>query len=499
MYIYHKSIQSHLTNAGVCTKMKSEVSNNMGVLAGFMVPHPPMIVPDVGRGSEQQIEETTNAYEKVAKEIAELAPDTIIITSPHTVMYADYFHISPGRGAKGDFGDFRAPSVTFDETYDEELVRKLCQITAEHGFPAGTMGERDKRLDHGTMVPLYFIRKHIKTAKIVRIGLSGLSLADHYQLGIYIRDAVMNLGRRAVFVASGDLSHKLQSYGPYGFAPEGPVYDERIMDTAKRAAFGEMLDFDPNFCQKAAECGHKSFVIMAGAFDGIDVNAEVYSHQDVTGVGYGIAAFRPADEGNPTGSENDRRFLDILAKKLADERDAADPYVRLAWFCIENYVKFRKKVNRPGDLPNTLREALPAEIFKKRAGAFVSIHKCGDLRGCIGTILPTTDCIAKEIAGNAVSASSRDPRFNEITENELRFLDVSVDILGEPEPIASREELDVKRYGVIVTCGMKRGLLLPDLDGVDDVDTQVSIAMKKGGISPSDNYSLERFEVIRHK
>nr|MCR5823054.1 AmmeMemoRadiSam system protein A [Lachnospiraceae bacterium] len=126
-------------------------------------------------------------------------------------------------------------------------------------------------------------------------------------------------------------------------------------------------------------------------------------------------------------------------------------------------------------------------------------HKCGDLRGCIGTILPTTDCIAQEIANNAVSASSRDPRFEPITENELRFLDVSVDILGEPEPIESLEELDVKRYGVIVTCGMKRGLLLPDLEGVDDVDTQVSIAMKKGGISPSDDYRLERFEVIRHK
>lgn len=470
----------------------------MGIIAGFMVPHPPMIVPEVGRGSEEQIIETTTAYNKVAREIAELAPDTIIITSPHSIMYADYFHISPGNGAKGDFGDFRAPSVAFDETYDTELVQKLCRIADEHGFPAGTLGERDKRLDHGTMVPLYFIRKYLKAAKIVRISLSGLSLADHYQLGIYIQDAVNALGRRAVFVASGDLSHKLQTYGPYGFAPEGPVYDERIMDTANRAAFGEMLDFDPSFCQKAAECGHKSFVIMAGAFDGVKISSEVYSHQDVTGVGYGIASFHPIKDGEPEPSE-DRRFLKILAEKIDKEKAVADPYARLAMFCVENYVKFRRKVNIPKDLPDQLREALPAEIFNRRAGAFVSIHKCGDLRGCIGTILPTTDCIAQEIANNAVSASSRDPRFEAIRENELKYLDVSVDILGEPEPIASREELDVKRYGVIVTCGMKRGLLLPDLEGVDDVDTQVSIAMKKGGISPTDNYSLERFEVIRHK
>ncbi len=465
----------------------------MGILAGYMVPHPPMIVPDVGHGSEQQIEETTAAYTRVAKEIAELAPDTIIITSPHTVMYADYFHISPGSGAKGDFGSFRAPNVTFDEPYDTELVQTLCRIADEHHFPAGTLGERDKRLDHGTMVPLYFIRKYLPGAKIVRIGLSGLSLADHYQLGIYIRDAVNTLSRKAVFVASGDLSHKLQTYGPYGFAPEGPIYDDRIIDLAKRAAFGEMLEFDPSFCQKAAECGHKSFVIMAGAFDGMSVTSEVYSHQDVTGVGYGIASFRP------TGDDEDRRFLKKFAEKLEKEREAADPYARLAWFCVENYVKYQRSINIPKDLPESLLKVLPEEIFKKQAGAFVSIHKCGDLRGCIGTILPTTDCIAQEIANNAVSASSRDRRFEPITENELKFLDVSVDILSAPEPIDSRDMLDVKRYGVIVTCGFKRGLLLPDLEGVDDVDTQVAIAMKKGGISPDENYSLERFEVIRHK
>ena len=470
----------------------------MGILAGFMVPHPPMIVPEVGRGSEEQIIETAKAYEKVAREIEELAPDTIIITSPHTVMYGDYFHISPGMKAAGNFGDFRAPNISFDETYDTELVQKISSIADAHRFPAGTLGERDKRLDHGTMVPLYFIRKCLKTAKIVRIGLSGLSLPDHYQLGIYIQNAVNALGRKAVFVASGDLSHKLQSYGPYGFAPEGPIYDKRIMDVAKRAAFGEMFDFDPTFCQKAAECGHKSFVIMAGAFDGTKVSSEVYSHQDVTGVGYGIASFYPI-KGSENEPDEDRRFLKILTEKIDKEKAVADPYARLAMFCVENYVKFRRKVNITKDLPDQLREALPAEIFKRRAGAFVSIHKCGDLRGCIGTILPTTDCIAQEIANNAVSASSRDPRFEPITENELRFLDVSVDILGEPEPIESLEELDVKRYGVIVTCGMKRGLLLPDLEGVDDVDTQVSIAMKKGGISPSDDYRLERFEVIRHK
>ena len=142
---------------------------------------------------------------------------------------------------------------------------------------------------------------------------------------------------------------------------------------------------------------------------------------------------------------------------------------------------------------------LPPEMLHQQAGAFVSIHEHGRLRGCIGTIMPVTESLAQEIIDNAVSAATRDPRFNPITPDELEWLEISVDVLGEPEQISSRDELDVKRYGVIVTSGSRRGLLLPDLDGVDTVDQQVDIAMRKGGISPRDKYRLERFEVIRHE
>ncbi len=464
----------------------------MGILASFMVPHPPLIVPDVGRGGEEKVRETINAYEAVAREIAELAPETIIITSPHTTMYRDYFHISPGVGAEGNFGDFGAPRVKFDEVYDHELVNQISAMAFEDDFPAGFEGERKKLLDHGTMVPLYFIRKYYSEGDIIRIGLSGLSLAEHYQLGIYIKEAVEALNRRAVFVASGDLSHKLQDYGPYGFAPEGPVYDQRIMDVAGRAAFGEMLDFDDDFCDRAAECGHRSFVIMAGALDGVAVDAHVFSHQDVTGVGYGICSFYPK------GADPDRCFLKQRLKGLEEERAKSDGYVQLARASMESYIRNRKRLRVPKDIPDELRSVLPEEMFRKQAGAFVSIHKHGELRGCIGTIGPTTDCIAEEIVNNAISASTRDPRFPAITEDELKWLEVNVDILGEPEDIDSKEQLDVKRYGVIVSCGGRRGLLLPDLEGVDDVDTQVSIALRKGGIDPDEDYQMQRFEVIRH-
>jgi AmmeMemoRadiSam system protein A len=453
-----------------------------------MVPHPPPIIPAVGQAGEKSVLETIDSSEKVADETAELKPDTIIITSPHSIMYSDYFHSSPGHGAKGNFFKFRAPEVSFDEVYDEELRKRICDLAKSESFPAGTLGERDPSLDHGVMVPMWFIRNKYKSGKILRIGLSGLGLPEHYHLGELIQKAVEDCGRRVVFVASGDLSHKLQAHGPYGFASEGPVYDERIMDIAKRAAFQEMFDFSEDFCEKAAECGHRSFVIMAGAWDGIKVESKVFSHQDVTGVGYGIASFYPI------GKDDSRHFrlnhMNSIRNELKKKAVNSDEYVRLARASLESYILNHKKLELPDDLP--------AEMLEKRAGAFVSIHKDGRLRGCIGTILPTTKSVANEIIQNAISASTRDPRFSPITSDELPYLDINVDVLLDPEDISSPEELGVKRYGVIVSSGNRRGLLLPDLDGVDTVEQQIAIARQKGGIDIDEPVKLQRFEVVRH-
>lgn len=170
-----------------------------------------------------------------------------------------------------------------------------------------------------------------------------------------------------------------------------------------------------------------------------------------------------------------------------------DPYVTLARNTIGEYIR-KGKVYRPqaGELTDEMRDA--------RAGAFVSIHEDGELRGCIGTIAATQDTLAEEIVANAISAATRDPRFPPIREEELGSLEISVDVLGEAEPIESESELDVKRYGVIVEKGYRRGLLLPDLDGVDTVEDQIAIAKRKAGIREEErDVKMYRFEVIRHE
>lgn len=460
----------------------------MGISAGFMVPHPPLIIPEVGGGEEKKIQHTIDAYQKAAKMIGSLRPETIVLLSPHQTMYADYFHISPGSGAKGDFGQFRAGQVSMEVTYDTEFVGALCEAAKEAGIEAGTLGEREKRLDHGTMVPLYFVNRYWTGYQLVRIGLSGLPLTVHYRLGQCIRETAETLGRNTVVIASGDLSHKLKEDGPYGYQAEGPAYDARIMEVMGRGAFGELLAFSEDFCEKAAECGHRSFTIMAGAFDRTSVEVKRLSYEGPFGVGYGVCTYRPC------GDDATRNFLEQYEEKEKEEllakREREDPYVRLARYTIEAFVE-------TGMMPG-MPEGLPEELYQNRAGAFVSLKEDGRLRGCIGTICAVRESLAEEIMHNAVSACSEDPRFSPVEDWEVERLTISVDVLGETEKISSPKELDAFRYGVIVTKGKRRGLLLPNLEGVDTVEEQIAIAKQKAGIRDYESVELERFEVIRH-
>lgn len=460
----------------------------MGILAAVMVPHPPLIIPDVGKGEEKKIQRTIDAYHEAVRRIGEIQPETVVLMSPHQIMYADYFHISPGKGAKGDFGQFGAGRVKLEVSYDTEFVETLSQLAGGKGLPAGTAGEKKKQLDHGTMVPLYFLNQYLSEYRLVRVGLSGLSLAQHYELGQCIKEAAERLDRRTVLVASGDLSHRLKEDGPYGYQKEGPMYDSEIMRVMGQASFGELLEFSEDFCEKAGECGHRSFTIMSGALDQTDVCPAQLSYEGPFGVGYGVCVYEVR------GADASRNFKEQFEEKertrIMAQRAQEDAYVQLARKAVEAYIRKREVLEVPQDLPQ--------EMYVKRAGAFVSIKENGRLRGCIGTIQATQTSIAEEIIGNAISASTRDYRFSPIEEGELDKLTISVDILGECEKIDSLDELDVKRYGVIVTKGNKRGLLLPNLDGVDTVEEQIAIAKRKAGIGIRENVELERFEVVRH-
>lgn len=436
----------------------------MSIVGAFVMPHPPIIFPEIGKGEEVKIQKTIDACREVARRIAELKPDTIVLTSPHSVMYEDYIHISPGKEARGDMSRYNAPQISVQAQYDEDFVRNLEVAAKAAGVPAGTRGARENDLDHATVIPLHFLKERQISYRLVRIGISGLSPDKHFKLGRCIAKVAKESGKRVVFLASGDLSHKLTKEGPYGYAKEGPKFDRMVTEAFRTSDFNGLMNLPTSVSEPAGECGLRSFMIMAGALEGVETEGKLLSYEGPFGVGYAVASFIP--------------------------KTKRDPYVRLAQYAAENFVKSGKRVLLP--------DWVPTEMKQRRAGVFVSIKKNGQLRGCIGTIGPTTGSIAEEIMRNAVASSVEDPRFVPIHQNELSDLTFSVDVLGEPEPVDAVYKLDVKRYGVIVSNGPRRGLLLPNLEGVDTVEEQLAIALRKAGIGDNEGFSIERFEVVRH-
>ena len=460
----------------------------MSIIRGYFLPHPPLAVPEVGRGKEREIKDTLDALDEVAKEIATLAPETIIYITPHSTVYADYFHISPGTKAKGNLGNFGAGHVKFEVEYDRDLVYEIAASANEDEILAGDIGEEDAGLDHGTMVPMWYINRRYKDYKVVRISTSGMTPGEHYHFGMSIARGVEKSGRKVVLVASGDLSHKLTESGPYGYAMEGEIFDQTITTILTYGDYTPLLLTVDSLRRAAAECGFNSLAIMAGCFDRQKVETRLYSYEGPFGVGYAVGGV------TPVGVDQNRNFLDkviqIAAKNAALKKKKEHPYQQLARKSLEHRVKTGTKLKVPEDLPS--------ELLDNKAGVFVSIYKNNRLRGCVGTIAPTTESIASEIVQNAVSAGIYDNRFDEVVVSELEELTYNVDVLSPPEEIASIRELDVKKYGVIVTKGMRRGLLLPDLEGIDTVEEQVAIAKQKAGISEKEKVKLERFLVTRY-
>ncbi len=463
----------------------------MSIVAAYAVPHPPLIVPSVGRGEERGIQSTIDAYEEVARRVAVHKPDTIILSSPHAPAYIDAFAISAGESIHGDMRQFRSRD-TMECKLDAPLAQAIESAAGEADIYVSKRAWRGAPIDHATFVPLYFVNKFYTSYKLVIVGLSGFSAHDHRVLGQVIASEVNRLGRRAVYIASGDLSHKLKSDGPYGYVPEGPIFDRLITEAFAANDLDAIFEFDPDLTETAAECGLRSFQIMAGALDGTSHTGELFSYEGPFGVGYGVAAFEVVQDaevkdGEPGGS--DSANADEGSKEPSTTA-GPDPYVALARESFTAYVTRREHIALP--------EGLPDEMTQRRAGAFVSLHMGGELRGCIGTLGPVRANVAEEIICNAIAACSEDPRFPPVSPQELPFIDCSVDVLGEAEDIDSADQLDVKRYGVIVSRGWRRGVLLPDLEGVDTVEMQVAIAKQKAGIPQSSACKLQRFEVVRH-
>lgn len=382
---------------------------------------------------------------------------------------------------------FRAPEATVEATLDAELLSEITRAAEQHNLI--TLRILGADLDHGTAVPLYFLHRNGWKGKVVALGYSFLSDEHHLRFGNCIRQAIATLRRPVAFIASGDLSHRLKPGAPAGFNPDAHRFDEAVVDAIQSCQPYRIATIDQDLRRLAGECGYRSMLVALGVVEDVQASCEVLSYEGPFGVGYLVAQLVAGYADVPPASS---------AVDRADETSAYPAIPALARHTIETFIKTGEVVV-PSDPPANPDAIGSGSYLSFRAGCFVSIKtRDGDLRGCIGTIDPVKNSLAEEIIANAVSAATRDPRFSPVRADELPNLKYSVDVLSAPEP-CTLDDLDPKTYGVIVEDESgRRGLLLPNLEGIQAAAEQVEIASRKAGIAPGSPVKLFRFQADRY-
>jgi len=372
--------------------------------------------------------------------------DTFVIIGPNHTGRGEPLSIMTEGTWKTPLGE-----VEIDSELAEQILTTSSHLVENY---------QAHQYEHSIEVQIPFLQYFKSDIKLVPIVLAHTTGAIYKEIGREIAQAIKDLNKEAVIIASSDMTH----YEP--------------QESAKRKdnqAIEAILNLDEDELLKRVDklnismCGYAPVASLISAAKQLGATgAELVRYQtsgDTTG-----------DYSSVVG------YAGIIITGMS-------PLARLAKKTVETFVK-EGKTPKP--------EELTLEMMEK-AGVFVSIHKLDGLRGCIGTFEPTKENVAEEIIANAVSSAARDPRFPPVAPDELKDLEYSVDVLTRPEPIESEDQLDPKKYGVIVECGWRRGLLLPDLEGVDSVDYQIDICRQKAGIAPDEPIKLYRFEVRRYK
>ncbi|MHB1343565.1 MAG: AmmeMemoRadiSam system protein A [Thermoleophilia bacterium] len=442
----------------------------VSLIAGFLTPHPPVIVPEVGGERLADVRATVEAMQRLTEEAAALDPEVIVVVSPHAPLHMHHMGASAATAYAGSFAPFGAPRSRVSVLGDAALALDIVRRGGEAGVPVQTLDAgREAELDHGALVPLWFLTAALPhAARVVVLSFSYLDRQAHVDFGRAVGDALRADRRRVIFVASSDLSHRLLPGAPAGYRPAAADFDRMVTEAFVAGDLESLAEIPRELVQEAGECGLRSLFVLSGVLLGMEWHPRLLSYEGPFGVGYLVGA------------------VDINGAGANE-----DALVALARSAVEAHVLGRDPVEIPAS------EAADAE----RAGVFVSLHlPDGALRGCIGTFRPTRPTLADEIAYNAVSAAVSDPRFPPVRPEELAGLRVAVDVLGEPEEVEGLEQLDPSRYGIIVrTDDGRQALLLPDLEGVESADHQLRITCRKGNIHPErDTYRIYRFEVIRH-
>jgi AmmeMemoRadiSam system protein A len=380
-----------------------------------------------------------------------------VVISPHSPSSMTSLPVRRAARASGDLSRFRAPQVRVEAQVDVMLAAALVADGQRAGFSLTWAEETD--LDHGIVVPLHSLPRTMANKRCIFLGVSGWPLHRFVEFGAWLQTRLRE--RSTVLIASGDLSHRLTPDAPYGFRPEGPVFDRLVIDALRGRHWDQIESLDPDLVEEAGECGLRPLAILLGAGRAAGLSSQVLSYEGPFGVGYPVVAF--------TASAGAKTTLDVQT---------------LGRQAIGTYLRTRRLMDPPEPIPLELRE--PSAVF-------VTLRKDGELRGCVGSVRPTEATAAHEVIRYAVASAVRDPRFDPVRLDEVAALLIKVQLLDPAEPVDDISTLNPQTYGIIVRSGDRQALLLPGIDGIETPEQQVRAACEKAGIDRYAPLDIERF------
>lgn len=253
-------------------------------------PHPPIIIPEIGQDNTKYATATINSMEKLSRKIAEHDIDTIVFISPHTSLDPDHMTISYAKEASGDFAQFDCPKLSFSFEVDLDLADDIIKLAKADKLPIKLQNFRDDfSVDHGVLVPYYYLKKHLDMAvKIIIVGFSALPRLNHLQFGQVIDKAIAKNPQNIAVVASGDLSHRILEPGAEFI---GQNFDKKIVAALQENKTDQIINIDEYLQEDAGECGYRSLLIMLGLLQEHQIKPQVLSYEAPFGVGYMVADF----------------------------------------------------------------------------------------------------------------------------------------------------------------------------------------------------------------
>jgi len=250
-----------------------------------ITPHPPIIIPIIGKGELKNVKKTVSAMERIKEDFKKAKPDTVIIISPHAPLLPDSFAISSSSPLSGNFKNFGDFKTQLQFENDLDLVQKIENEAKRENIEV-TLNDNDF-IDHGALVPLYYLSQSYKNFKLVHLSFSFKSLQDHFQYGKIIKKVIdKEKNKKIALIASGDLSHRITKNAPAGYNPDGAKFDQKLIELLKENKVKDILDLDPEFIENAGECGLRSIIILLGILANHSYKIEVLSYEAPYGVGY---------------------------------------------------------------------------------------------------------------------------------------------------------------------------------------------------------------------